>query len=123
MEGEISRIVEGQVLRLVKCVDVPFESKTTQTSLDIQLSVKRCPDLATAFANFCAREKLEGENAYHAEQYGMQKATVGVMFQKLPPVLMLHLVRYEYDPAQDMVVRHITYIRVVWMSQFVLFRR
>ena len=32
---------------------------------------------------------------------GMQEAKKGVIFLKLPPVLHLHLMRFQYDPIMD----------------------
>jgi ubiquitin carboxyl-terminal hydrolase 7 len=104
MQGRLESMLEGKVARLVKCIDVEFESRTTQTILDLQLSVKRCPDLHTSFKNFCTQETLDGDNKYNAEGHGLQRATMSVLFESLPPVLMLHLIRYEYDPTLDAVV-------------------
>lgn len=44
---------------------------------------------------------LDGDNQYEAGEYGKQAATKGILFQKLPPVLMLYLKRFEYDYEKD----------------------
>jgi ubiquitin carboxyl-terminal hydrolase 7 len=105
MAGKLEHMLEGRIARLVKCIDVEFQSRTTQTILDLQLSVKRCPDLHTSFKNFFTTETLDGDNKYNAEGHGLQRATMSVLFERLPPVLLLHLTRYEYDPHLDAVVR------------------
>lgn len=39
---------------------------------DLQLDVKGCKDVYESFDKYVEVEKLEGENKYHAEQYGLQ---------------------------------------------------
>ena len=42
-------------------------------------------------------EELSGDNKYDAEGHGLQDATKGILFQDLPPVLQLHLRRFDFD--------------------------
>jgi len=46
-------------------------------------------------------ETLDGENKYDAGKYGLQEAQKGVFFDSFPPVLHLHLMRFQYDPQTD----------------------
>ena len=46
-------------------------------------------------------ETLDGENKYDAGKFGLQEAQKGVIFNKFPPVLHLHLMRFQYDPQTD----------------------
>ena len=39
---------------------------------DIQLLVKGCSDVYASFDKYVEVERLEGDNKYHAEQYGLQ---------------------------------------------------
>lgn len=41
-------------------------------SIDLQLDVKGCQDVYASFDKFVEVEHLEGDNKYHAEQYGLQ---------------------------------------------------
>lgn len=65
-------------------------------------------------------ELLDGDNAYDTEKYGKQPARKGVrfcvnkldqsqslngLFQKFPPVLMIHLKRFEYEYQLDRNVK------------------
>ena len=50
-------------------------------------------------------EKLEKENQYEAEGYGKQDANKGVRFLSFPPVLHLHLKRFEYDMQTDETIK------------------
>lgn len=40
--------------------------------LDLQLDVKGCRDVYASFDKYVEVERLEGDNKYHAEQYGLQ---------------------------------------------------
>ena len=44
-------------------------------------------------------ELLNGNNKYDAGVQGLQEAEKGVIFESFPPVLHLHLLRVQYDPA------------------------
>jgi ubiquitin carboxyl-terminal hydrolase 7 len=47
-------------------------------------------------------ESLDGENKYDAGPgHGLQEAQKGVIFESFPPVLHLHLMRFQYDPQTD----------------------
>ncbi|KAK4408347.1 Ubiquitin carboxyl-terminal hydrolase 12 [Sesamum angolense] len=39
---------------------------------DLQLDVKGCPDVYASFDKYVEVEHLDGNNKYHAEQYGLQ---------------------------------------------------
>lgn len=39
---------------------------------DLQLDVKGCCDVYASFDKYVEVERLEGDNKYHAEQYGLQ---------------------------------------------------
>ncbi|KAJ5586208.1 hypothetical protein N7450_005995 [Penicillium hetheringtonii] len=60
-----------------------------------------CPGNKTlddSFRDYIQVETLEGENKYDAgPPYGLQDAKKGVIFESFPPVLHLHLKRFEYD--------------------------
>ena len=54
-----------------------------------------------SFAEYVKAETLDGDNKYDAGEYGLQDARKGVSFRKFPPVLHLHLLRFQYDPQTD----------------------
>ncbi|KAF3651250.1 Ubiquitin carboxyl-terminal hydrolase 12 [Capsicum annuum] len=71
----------------------------------MKLDVKGCRDVYTSFDKYVEEERLEGDNKYHAEKYGLQDARKGVLFIDFPPVLQLQLKRFEYDFARDTMVK------------------
>lgn len=48
---------------------------------------------------------LVGDNKYRVEGHGLQEAVKGLRFLRFPPVLQLHLKRYEYDMEQDRMAK------------------
>lgn len=52
-----------------------------------------------------ATETLDGDNKYDAGEHGLQEAEKGVIFASFPPVLHLHLMRFQYDPVTDCSIK------------------
>jgi hypothetical protein len=104
-EGLVSRLYSGTILNYIDCVGVDYSSKREENFFDLQLLVKGCKDLEASFDDYVEVEKMEGDNKYMAEGHGLQDARKGVRFLKFPPVLTLHLRRFEYDPYRDDMVK------------------
>lgn len=58
-----------------------------------------------SFKDYIAKETLDGDNKYDAGEHGLQDAEKGVIFSSFPPVLHLHLMRFQYDPITDCSVK------------------
>lgn len=58
-----------------------------------------------SFHDYVTTEILDGDNKYDAGEHGMQDAEKGVVFSSFPPVLHLHLMRFQYDPITDCSVK------------------
>ncbi|CAF4279105.1 unnamed protein product [Rotaria socialis] len=98
MEGVIPSLFQGQYVQYVRCTKVDHESRVKQTFYDVPLQVRNNANITESFRDFCKSEILTGENLYDAGSiHGLQEAEKGVKFQKFPPVLCLHLLRFEYD--------------------------
>jgi len=89
----------------IKCVNVDFESSRIEEFHDLQLNVKGMKNLHESFRDYVAVDKLDGENKYTANGYGLQDAKKGVIFQSFPPVLHMQLKRYEYDVQRGAMVK------------------
>lgn len=48
--------------------------------IDLQLDVKGCRDVYDSFDKYVEVERLEGDNKYHAEQYGLQVKSETIFF-------------------------------------------
>ncbi|UJR25412.1 hypothetical protein I4U23_006759 [Adineta vaga] len=97
-EGIIPSLFQGEYVQYVRCTKVDHESRVQQTFYDVPLQVRNNANITESFRNFCKSEILTGENLYDAGSiHGLQEAEKGVKFQKFPPILCLHLLRFEYD--------------------------
>ena len=105
VEGTVNHLFEGQTYNYIDCIDINFKSSRKETFQDLQLDVKGCKNIYDSFDNYCEVETLEGDNKYEAEGHGKQDARKGVLFDSLPPVLNLHLKRFEYDYQKDAMVK------------------
>ncbi|KAM2482453.1 hypothetical protein FF1_040003 [Malus domestica] len=105
VEGTIQKLFEGHQMNYIECINVDYKSTRKESFYDLQLDVKGCRDVYASFDKYVEVERLEGDNKYHAEQYGLQDAKKGVLFIDFPPVLQLQLKRFEYDFMRDTMVK------------------
>ncbi|KAK8941776.1 Ubiquitin carboxyl-terminal hydrolase 13 [Platanthera guangdongensis] len=105
VEGTIQQLFEGHHMNYIECINVEYKSRRKESFYDLQLDVKGCRDVYASFDKYVEVERLEGDNKYHAEQYGLQDAKKGVLFIDFPPVLQLQLKRFEYDFMRDTMVK------------------
>ncbi|XP_065621467.1 ubiquitin C-terminal hydrolase 12 isoform X6 [Quercus suber] len=97
VEGTIQQLFEGHHMNYIECINVDYKSTRKESFYDLQLDVKGCRDVYASFDKYVEVEHLEGDNKYHAEQYGLQDARKGVLFIDFPPVLQLQLKRFMRD--------------------------
>lgn len=96
----------GKMKTYISCINVDYESSRVEDFWDIQLNVRGNKTLDDSFRDYIQVETLEGENKYDAGQpYGLQDAKKGVIFESFPPVLHLHLKRFEYDINRDAMMK------------------
>jgi len=97
VEKEIPRLFRGQLKSYVKCLNVDVWSERVEYFYDLSLTVRGCKNLEEALARYIEPERLEGANRYFATGHGLQDADRSHTFSSFPPVLNLHLKRFEYD--------------------------
>jgi len=105
VEGTIPRLFEGKMISYIRCKNVDYKSTRTESYYDIQLNIKGKKTIEESFADYVQTETLEGDNKYDAGSYGLQDAEKGILFESFPPVLHLHLMRFQYDPITDSSVK------------------
>ncbi|CCH60493.1 hypothetical protein TBLA_0C07020 [Henningerozyma blattae CBS 6284] len=105
VEGKLTDVFVGKMKSYIKCVNIDYESSRVEDFWDIQLNVKGLEGLANAFENYIEVELMDGENQYAAQDYGLQDAKKGVVFESFPEVLHLQLKRFEYDFNYDQLVK------------------
>lgn len=73
---------------------------------DLQLNVKGKNNIYESFDEYVSTEVLEGVNKYDAgDVFGKQDAFKKITFISFPPVLHLHLIRYEFNPIAGCLVK------------------
>ena len=105
VEGTIPRLFEGKMVSYIRCKNVDYKSTRTESFYDIQLNIKGKKSIEESFTDYIQTETLDGDNKYDAGTFGLQDAEKGIMFEKFPPVLHLHLMRFQYDPVTDCSVK------------------
>ena len=105
LEGDIDKLFRGESRSYIDCINVPYHSQRQEYFYDLQLQIRGCPTLEDSFKLYCSKELLTGPNQYTTDVYGKQDAYMGQDFISLPPVLQLHLARFEYDYDTDMMVK------------------
>ncbi|XP_066936124.1 ubiquitin carboxyl-terminal hydrolase 7-like [Clytia hemisphaerica] len=101
VEGTIPKLLEGKMNSYIQCTNVDYRSAREEPFYDIQLNVKGKTDVIDSFDEYIKAETLDGDNKYDAGEHGLQDAKKGVIFRRFPPVLHLHLLRFQYDPQTD----------------------
>ncbi|OIV90620.1 hypothetical protein TanjilG_01701 [Lupinus angustifolius] len=118
VEGTIQHLFEGHHMNYIECINVDYKSTRRESfygiqfslvlftllhhsmytwtlynfgrfTIDLQLDVKGCRDVYDSFDKYVEVERLEDDNKYHAEHYGLQ----------------LQLKRFEYDFMRDTMVK------------------
>jgi len=105
-EKALPQMFSGKIKTYISCINVPYESSRIEDFWDVQLNVSGNENLLDSFQDYIQVEKLDGENQYFAgDQYKLQDANKGVIFQTFPDVLHLQLKRFEYDIQRDAMMK------------------
>jgi ubiquitin carboxyl-terminal hydrolase 7 len=105
-ENVLPNLFCGKVKTYISCVHVDYESSRVEDFWDIQLNVRNNKNIEESFQDYVQVEKMEGENQYYAgDDYKLQDANKGVIFQSFPEVLHLQLKRFEYDFERDAMMK------------------
>ncbi len=105
-QNVLPNLFSGKVKTYISCINVDYESSRVEDFWDIQLNVSGNKNLIESFKDYIQVEKLEGENQYFAgDEFKLQDANKGVIFQSFPEVLHLQLKRFEYDIERDSMMK------------------
>jgi ubiquitin carboxyl-terminal hydrolase 7 len=105
-ETVLPELFSGKVQTYVSCINVDYDSRRTEDFWDIQLNVQGNKDLVESFQEYIQVEIMDGENQYFAgEQFKLQDAKKGVIFENFPEVLNLQLKRFTYDIEKDAMTK------------------
>ena len=104
-ENALAKMFVGKMKTYISCINVDYESSRIEDFWDIQLNVSGNKDLDSSFRDYVQVETMDGENKYFAENFGLQDAKKGVIFETFPQVLHLQLKRFEYDINRDAMMK------------------
>jgi ubiquitin carboxyl-terminal hydrolase 7 len=99
VDDGVAELFEGRTASVTRCTRVKFESEKVERFYDLQLQVQGCSGVHHALREFVREDRLTGDNKYNTRdpELGRQDARRSVRFKQLPPVLQLHLKRFEFD--------------------------
>lgn len=104
-EGMFNKLFEGKMRAYVKCCNVPYESSRDEAFYEVHVCVRDCANIYESMDKEVLPERLDGDNKYDAESHGKQPADKGTEFKKFPPVLFIHLKRFEFNFATEMQIK------------------
>ena len=105
-ENVLPKLFCGKVRTYISCINVEYESRRVEDFWDIQLNVSGNKNLEDSFKDYVQVEVMNGENQYFAgEQFKLQDANKGVIFETFPEVLHLQLKRFQYDVDRDAMMK------------------
>ncbi len=101
MENGIKRLFCGVQENYINVPDAGYCGVREEPFYDLQLVVKDISDIYKSFDAFVQPEILDGRNKYCLERGGEKSyhcAEKGIRFRQFPPVIILHLARFDFDP-------------------------
>jgi len=105
LETALADMFKGEMENYIDCINIDYQSLREEEYYDISLTVKGMKNIYAAFEKWIEVELMDGENMYEADGHGKQDAKMGKRFLSFPPVLHVHLNRFEYDFERDMSVK------------------
>ncbi|KAH6707477.1 ubiquitin carboxyl-terminal hydrolase-like protein [Leptodontidium sp. MPI-SDFR-AT-0119] len=105
-ENVLPKLFCGKVRTYISCINVNYESRRVEDYWDIQLNVHGNKDIEASFQDYVQVEVMDGENQYFAgDEFKLQDANKGVIFESFPDVLHLQLKRFQYDIDRDAMMK------------------
>jgi ubiquitin C-terminal hydrolase len=114
-------LFEGKIRSKIECVDYQYESIKEEKFDDLQLNVKGCNNIYDSFDKYTEKEVLDGDDKYEVEGHGKEKAIKSTTFSKFPPVLILQLKRFEYNPkvgSMEKVNDHFEFYETIDLTKY-----
>jgi ubiquitin C-terminal hydrolase len=95
----IKSLFFGAQTYYTRCLDADFTSRRQEGLYDVELTVKGHDSLTNSFEFYVRPEKIDGKYCWEHEDgtKSYHEAERGVLFDRLPPVLMIHPNRVDFD--------------------------
>lgn len=91
---------QGQYSYITTCKSCGTSSRRPNSFTELELSIEKHSTIEDCLAAFVAEEELTGANQYHCATCDAKRdATRRIAIERLPPVLNLQLLRFQFDLA------------------------
>jgi len=122
LPNTIKKLFEGNIIYETKCTNVYYRTDKKEIFYDLSLDVRGCFDLYHSLEKYISDINFTGDNRIHTPEDGLQDAVQKIKIVKLPPILFLHLKRFEYVPSLKKEVKvsdKFVYPKILHMDKFV----
>ena len=94
----VNDLYQGQMTDQIECKECGHVSARMDTFLDLQLVIRGSKTVEECLDRFVEQELMDGDNQYSCEPCGKKvDALKGLKLKKLPYLLTLQLMRFDYD--------------------------
>lgn len=101
-QNAVSDIFSGKVITLISCTNIDYKSSRLENFYFVSLNVNGLRSLHDSFQQYTELDIMDGECQFYAgDRYGLQDAVKNVMFEILPPVLVLELKWWTYNMERN----------------------
>jgi len=105
-ENVLPQLFCGKVRTYISCINVEYVSARVEDFWDIQLNVQGNNTMEESLRDYIMEETMDGDNQYFAgDEFKLQDAKKGVIFESFPEVLNLQLKRFEYNIEADAMTK------------------
>ena len=95
-KDEIAKLFKGKIIQKIECEAKQYSTETPEDFYDLSLQVRDCPNIRDSLRKYVAKDKIENYDTGDPK-IGRQTVDVCMQFSEFPPLLQLHLKRYEFD--------------------------
>ncbi|KAJ1948186.1 ubiquitin-specific protease ubp15, partial [Linderina macrospora] len=104
-EGIVDALFMGMCRTTTQCLNVNYSSSRSEPFYDLSVNIDQVSTVQDAVDLYCTPVSLKDGNQYRTEAHGYQDAVRKVLFEKLPPVLHIHLNRFEYEVGSGLLTK------------------
>eukprot|EP00002_Diphylleia_rotans_P025264 TRINITY_DN4994_c0_g1_i3.p1 TRINITY_DN4994_c0_g1~~TRINITY_DN4994_c0_g1_i3.p1 ORF type:complete len:1060 (-),score=216.65 TRINITY_DN4994_c0_g1_i3:722-3901(-) len=100
--GKIESLFRGVQANYIVCSECGYRSEREEVFLDFAANVRGLESLEAGIEKYLDAEILDGDNKYHCDRCNAKvRALKGIRLQSLPTILVVSMMRFEYDWNRD----------------------
>ncbi|KAK3574939.1 hypothetical protein QTP86_019806 [Hemibagrus guttatus] len=102
----LSRVLGGSFADQKICQGCPHRYECEESFTTLNVDIRNHQNLLDSLEQYVKGDLLEGANAYHCEKCNKKVDTVKrLLIKTLPPVLAIHLKRFDYDWDRECAIK------------------